>query len=360
MITDTQLFGASDGTLRFPDPLPPPCPLHFNAGSHGLIRKELWEKVGGFAEDAFLTGGVDFDFWLSSVERGARVIHVSRDLYWYRTHEASASATSLPYDTYLINDEIWRRHGTLFDAMNDCPGCTSERRGAIFRANGYRTSAQAWLARGERWRAIRLAARAVSLDPAEPKNVKVLARAVVPRSALMARRPNQGSDPCGAQCREEPCMKRRDPRSLIAGLCLGLVAATWTSCDSRTALDVIMVSTFEYARRDGVPLMLDAYVPPTPGPHPAVLLIHGGGWEAGSRSDVAESVAFRVQLGPERDSLPSPSTTDLRRSIRIRLPSRTCARRWPNQAARRRLLRGPRRSGPSACRLAVTWPRCSP
>ena len=188
VITDTQLFGASDGTLRFPDPLPPPCPLHFNAGSHGLIRKELWEKVGGFAEDAFLTGGVDFDFWLGSVERGARVIHVSRDLYWYRTHEASASATSLPYDTYLINDEIWRRHGTLFDSITDCPGCTSERRGAIFRANGYRTSAQAWLARGERWRAIRLAARAVSLDPAEPKNVKVLARAVVPRSALMARR----------------------------------------------------------------------------------------------------------------------------------------------------------------------------
>jgi acetyl esterase len=48
------------------------------------------------------------------------------------------------------------------------------------------------------------------------------------------------------------------------------------------------VSTFEYGRPDGVPLMLDAYLPPTPGPHPAVLLIHGGGWEAGSRSDVAE------------------------------------------------------------------------
>jgi acetyl esterase len=82
--------------------------------------------------------------------------------------------------------------------------------------------------------------------------------------------------------------ERGDARSLIAGLCLGLVAATSTSCESSTTLDVIMVSTFEYARRDGVPLMLDAYLPPTPGPHPAVLLIHGGGWEAGSRSDVAE------------------------------------------------------------------------
>jgi glycosyltransferase involved in cell wall biosynthesis len=186
VLTDRQLFGASDGTLRYPDPLPPPCPVHFNAGSHGVIRKELWEKVGGYAEDAFLTGGVDFDFWLSSVERGARVIHVPRLLYWYRTHDASASATSLPYDTYLINDELWRRHGSLFDSITGCPRCTSERRSAIFRANGYRTSAQAWLGRGERWRAIRLAARAVSLDPAESKNVKELARAVIPRSALMA------------------------------------------------------------------------------------------------------------------------------------------------------------------------------
>jgi glycosyltransferase involved in cell wall biosynthesis len=186
VLTDSKLFGASDGTLRFPDPLPPPCPLHFNAGSHGLFRKDLWEKVGGYAEDAFLTGGVDFDFWLSSVERGARVIHVPRVLYWYRTHDASASATSLPYDTYLINDEIWRRHGSLFDSITGCPRCTSERRAAIFRANGYRTSAQAWLGRGERGRAIRLAVRAVSLDPAEPKNVKEFARAVVPRSARSA------------------------------------------------------------------------------------------------------------------------------------------------------------------------------
>ncbi len=82
--------------------------------------------------------------------------------------------------------------------------------------------------------------------------------------------------------------ERGNPRSLIAGLCLGLVAGTSPSCGSRAAPEVIVMSTFEYARPDGVPLMLDAYLPPTPGPHPAVLLIHGGGWEAGSRSEVAE------------------------------------------------------------------------
>lgn len=34
---------------------------------------------------------------------------------------------------------------------------------------------------------------------------------------------------------------------------------------------------------DGGALMLDAYVPEGPGPHPAVIVVHGGGWEAGSR-----------------------------------------------------------------------------
>lgn len=38
-----------------------------------------------------------------------------------------------------------------------------------------------------------------------------------------------------------------------------------------------------YARPDGQPLALDVFSPPGRGPHPAVLLVHGGGWESGSR-----------------------------------------------------------------------------
>ena len=43
-----------------------------------------------------------------------------------------------------------------------------------------------------------------------------------------------------------------------------------------------------YARPGGTPVRLDAYLPPAgtggPGPHPGVILIHGGGWEAGDKS----------------------------------------------------------------------------
>lgn len=36
---------------------------------------------------------------------------------------------------------------------------------------------------------------------------------------------------------------------------------------------------------EGVQLLGDVYHPPQPGPHPIVLVVHGGGWSAGSRSE---------------------------------------------------------------------------
>jgi acetyl esterase/lipase len=65
--------------------------------------------------------------------------------------------------------------------------------------------------------------------------------------------------------------------------------------------------TYAYAGR---PLSLDLYQPATPGPHPALLIVHGGGWQSGDRTMerpmakrlsamgyVAATVTYR--LGPE-------------------------------------------------------------
>jgi alpha-L-fucosidase 2 len=44
----------------------------------------------------------------------------------------------------------------------------------------------------------------------------------------------------------------------------------------------------EYSRPNGIPLYLDAAIPPGPGPFPAVVIVHGGGWVRGDRrTDVA-------------------------------------------------------------------------
>src|SRR5438132_1326609 len=38
-----------------------------------------------------------------------------------------------------------------------------------------------------------------------------------------------------------------------------------------------------YDRPDGRELLMDAYIPEGRGPFPAVIIVHGGGWEAGSK-----------------------------------------------------------------------------
>jgi acetyl esterase/lipase len=67
----------------------------------------------------------------------------------------------------------------------------------------------------------------------------------------------------------------------------------------------------EYGRPDGKPLLLDLHVPDGPGPFPAAILVHGGGFDEGSKStnvrplfDVLASAGFAwfsidYRLAPE-------------------------------------------------------------
>lgn len=55
----------------------------------------------------------------------------------------------------------------------------------------------------------------------------------------------------------------------------------------------------EYARVDGVSLKLDACSPDGPGPFPAVILIHGGGWNSGDKSGGPK----RALIAPMEDPL---------------------------------------------------------
>ncbi len=52
-----------------------------------------------------------------------------------------------------------------------------------------------------------------------------------------------------------------------------------------------------YARPGGVELRLDAYLPDSPGPHPAVLVIHGGSWQRGSKRQLAPHAWTMAKAG---------------------------------------------------------------
>src|SRR5262249_46522180 len=50
-----------------------------------------------------------------------------------------------------------------------------------------------------------------------------------------------------------------------------------------SAAGVEVRNDIEFAKPDGEPLLMDAHIPQGPGPHAAVILVHGGGWSAGSK-----------------------------------------------------------------------------
>jgi alpha-L-fucosidase 2 len=62
------------------------------------------------------------------------------------------------------------------------------------------------------------------------------------------------------------------PTLLLLSLCVAVVARAGLQTD------------IEYGLADGESLKLDAYVPDGAGPFPAVILVHGGGWNGGDKS----------------------------------------------------------------------------
>src|ERR1700741_3065597 len=51
-----------------------------------------------------------------------------------------------------------------------------------------------------------------------------------------------------------------------------------------------LTSDIEYGRAEGVPLLLDAYLPDGSGPFPAIIWVHGGGFVTGDKAPYPKSL----------------------------------------------------------------------
>lgn len=135
--TDFRLFGTEERDIHFTGPLTAADMLvsQWLPGAGTLMRREIWERVGGYCEE-FHSGNEDWDFWLSVVAEGLRAVHVPAPLYRYRQHGESWSASPIRSTEYLQREVIYARHRELFDAHGA---------GTAFRAAGYLNSAKfAW------------------------------------------------------------------------------------------------------------------------------------------------------------------------------------------------------------------------
>jgi hypothetical protein len=185
--TDWQCFGASPDLWAFPDPLPPPCPHHLvYMGTGALVRKAVWEAVGGYTEDLRMSGAEDWDFWLTASELGLGGVHVAAGLYLHRRSAGQMSVTTSVANDATNRELLYRRHKVTFDSFDGaCPRCPPRHRVADFRAIGYVNSSTAARAQGQRLRSIGLAARATAILPSR-RTLGQLARAVLPRAAARA------------------------------------------------------------------------------------------------------------------------------------------------------------------------------
>lgn len=66
---------------------------------------------------------------------------------------------------------------------------------------------------------------------------------------------------------------------------------------AKDAVPPIQTTDVTFAVVEGVPLTLDAYLPTTPAPHPAVILIHGGAWQSGDKISHARFGELMVEWG---------------------------------------------------------------
>jgi hypothetical protein len=185
--TDLQCFGASLDLWAFPNPLPPACPEHLvHVGPGALVRRRLWEAVGGYTEDRRMSGAADWDFWITASELGLTGVHVTMALYLHRRWPGTMSVTTSLANDATNRELLYRRHKARFDSFDGgCPRCPPRNRVANFRAMGYVNSSTAARTQGDQLRSIGLAARALTILPSRA-TFSQLARAVLPRGVLRA------------------------------------------------------------------------------------------------------------------------------------------------------------------------------
>ncbi|MFQ5681796.1 MAG: glycosyltransferase [Candidatus Binatia bacterium] len=147
-------------------------------GPGTLMRRSLWDRVGGYCESIEILGNEDWDFWLSAVSLGIRAVHVPEALYLYRRHKTSM-AVRLRYEDFQHRKFLYRRHRTLFERYKT---------GNEFLAEGYVNSAVASWQRRKRIRAVYLGGRAYWLSPRRTHLLKLVASTWIPSFLIPAAR----------------------------------------------------------------------------------------------------------------------------------------------------------------------------
>jgi glycosyltransferase involved in cell wall biosynthesis len=153
--TDFQLVGLSNDLwrleLKSADEL---ARAQWVPGPGVLMRRSVWERVGGYSEE--LRWNEDWDFWIGAMAEGCLFERVPRPLYFYRRHAHTMTGPLTIKNEWVTRDFILKKRAAFFAVGN---------RARTFRTGGLVESAYAHRALGHRWQPLVLTARAVAINP---------------------------------------------------------------------------------------------------------------------------------------------------------------------------------------------------
>lgn len=106
-----RFFGTWEGVVKLPPYDPYRLLYRHNIGSMALVRRELFEDVGGY--DPAFRGYEDWEFWLHALERGWRGRRVEAVTLHYRRHGPTMFAGARAHYRAAFR-QLRRKHSTLY------------------------------------------------------------------------------------------------------------------------------------------------------------------------------------------------------------------------------------------------------
>jgi glycosyltransferase involved in cell wall biosynthesis len=111
--TQVKLFGKKSGLLHFEDFSYELLLARNQMVITSLFRKEAALAIGGF-DKAFVRAFEDWEFWISLLKNGGKVLTVEEPLFHYRIRKGSRNHSLKDEELSKVRRMIWEKHKALY------------------------------------------------------------------------------------------------------------------------------------------------------------------------------------------------------------------------------------------------------
>ncbi len=152
---DERIFGEVDGYSLVPQVNAYTILERHHLDTCALIRKEVWEKTGGYAEDMPFNTLEDWVFWIRGWAMGFRYFKQPGRFFFYR-HRKSSKLRRMHAHAHIrlaITEYLWREKSKALEILHQQGALTGEQTGKL--RNEWSRAAFYYACKARNWMAIR-------------------------------------------------------------------------------------------------------------------------------------------------------------------------------------------------------------